>query len=52
MLLHHYNHQAPQEKRKTLRIMQVNIGKGGLANDLALALASEEDIDILLIQEP
>lgn len=52
MSLHHYNHQAPQEKGKTLQIMQVNIGKGGLVNDLALALASEEEVDILLIQEP
>ena len=52
MLLHHYNHLAPQEKGKTLRIMQVNVGRGGPANDLALALAYEKDDDILRIQEP
>ena len=51
MSSHHHNHQTPQEKEKTLRIMQVNVGKGGPANDLALALACEEEIDILLIQE-
>lgn len=32
--------------------MQVNVGRGGPANNLALALAFEEKIDILLIQEP
>lgn len=52
MPLHYHNHQAPQEKVKTLRIMQVNVGRGGPANDLALALAYEEEVDILLIQEP
>ena len=31
--------------------MQVNVEKGGPANDLALALAFEEEIDILQIQE-
>ena len=32
--------------------MQANVGRGGAANDLALALAFEKDIDILLLQEP
>lgn len=32
--------------------MQVNVGRGGPANDLALALAFQEKIDMLLIQEP
>ena len=32
--------------------MQANVGRGGSANDLASALAFEEGIDILLIQEP
>ena len=45
------NHQMRQIC-KTLQIMQVNVGRGGAANDLALAIAFEEDIDILLIQEP
>ncbi len=52
MPLHYHNHQAPREKEKTLWIMQVNIGRGGPANDLTLALAYEEEVDILLIQEP
>lgn len=52
MPLHYHNHQAPQEKRKTLRIMQVNLERGGPANDLALALVCEEKVDILLIQKP
>lgn len=52
MPLHHHNHQAPQEKGKTLRILEVNVGRGGPANDLALVLACEEEVDILLIQEP
>lgn len=52
MPLHYHNHQAPQEKGKTLWIMQVNVGRGGPVNDLALALAYEEQVGILLIQEP
>lgn len=32
--------------------MQANAGRGGAANDLALALAFEKDIDILFLQEP
>lgn len=52
MPLHYHNHQAPQKKGKTLRIMQMNVGRGGPANDLALALAYEKEVDILLIQEP
>lgn len=52
MLLHHYIYQAPQKKRKTLQIMQVNVKKGGPANNLALALACEEEVGILLIQKP
>lgn len=52
MPLHYQNHQAPQKKGKTLRIMQMNVGRGEPANDLALALAYEKEVDILLIQEP
>ncbi len=52
MPLHYHNHQVPKEKRKNLRIIQVNVRRGEPANDLALALAFEEEIDILLIQEP
>lgn len=32
--------------------MQVNIRRGELANDLALALTFEKEVDILLIQKP
>ena len=48
----HPNQQLQHKERNNLRIMQVNVGRGGPANDLALALAFEEKIDILLIQEP
>lgn len=32
--------------------MQVNVGRGGAANDLALTHAFENQYDILLVQEP
>ena len=35
-----------------LKIMQVNVGRGGVANDLALQYAFQDQCDILLIQEP
>lgn len=47
----HSTYQMPQN-RHTLQIMQVNIERGGPANDLALAIGVEENIDVLLIQEP
>ena len=37
---------------KQLKIMQVNVGRGGAANDLALTHAFENQYDILLVQEP
>lgn len=49
---HYQKNQKPQEEGRTLCIMQANVGRGGSANDLASALAFEEGIDILLIQEP
>lgn len=49
MPLHRQKNQKPQEEERTLRIMQANVGRGGSANDLALALAFEEEIEILLI---
>ena len=35
-----------------LRILQVNVGRSAQAQELALAAAHEERIDVLLIQEP
>lgn len=32
--------------------MQVNVGRGEAANDLALQLAYQNNFDIVLIQEP
>ena len=32
--------------------MQANIGRSGLPNDLALAMAFKQQIDMVLIQEP
>lgn len=37
---------------KELKIMQVNVGRGGAANDLALQHGYQNDFDIVLIQEP
>lgn len=44
--------KSHKKKEEPLCIMQANVGRGGSANDLASALAFEEGIDILLIQEP
>lgn len=38
--------------RRSFQIMQATIGRLGPANDLALTMASEQMIDIVLIQEP
>lgn len=35
-----------------LTVMQVNVGRGGPASNLALALGHERGIDIIMIQEP
>lgn len=35
-----------------LTILQLNVGRGAPAHEIALSLASEQTIDILLIQEP
>jgi len=37
---------------KALSIMQANTGRGSEAHDLALSLAFQNRIDIILIQEP
>lgn len=49
------NSQKPHNQKKNpkdLTIMQVNVGKGGPINDLALSLGYEHDMDIIIIQEP
>ncbi|POS86653.1 hypothetical protein EPUL_001479, partial [Erysiphe pulchra] len=38
--------------KPSLRMMQVNVGRSSSAHDIALALANENSIDILLPQEP
>ena len=35
-----------------LRLLQINVGKGGPSHDIALQLAYEDEYDILLVQEP
>lgn len=35
-----------------LKILQVNVGRGGAANDLALQYAFEKEYDLVLIREP
>ena len=42
----------PGKNTKQLTVMQVNVGRGGPANDLALALGYERDMDVIMIQEP
>lgn len=37
---------------KPLKLLQINVSRGGSPHDLALALAQEEHIDLLLVQEP
>ncbi|POS82874.1 hypothetical protein EPUL_005699, partial [Erysiphe pulchra] len=39
-------------KSTPLRIMEVNVGQSFLPHNIALALANENNIDILLLQEP
>ena len=41
-----------QTATRPLSLIQINVGRGGGAHELALALAHEERIDIVLIQEP
>ena len=48
---HHPKHT--HKRRKTLlKILQVNVGRGGTAHDLALQYAFEKECDLVLIQEP
>ncbi|KAI1004369.1 hypothetical protein K3495_g3850 [Podosphaera aphanis] len=39
-------------KLRPLRLVQINVGKGAVSHDLALAFAKEENFDVILIQEP
>ena len=41
-----------QLQAKPLTILQVNVGKGAISHEIALSLASDSRIDIILIQEP
>lgn len=43
---------AKGKHHQALKILQANVGRSGAANDLALALAFEKKIDLVLIQEP
>lgn len=48
---HNARGRTPDSRIKILRIMQANVGRSGLANDLALAMAFEQQTDMVLIQE-
>lgn len=37
---------------KPLMLLQVNVGRGGPSHELALSLSNEEQMDVILIQEP
>lgn len=52
--MQHSRNQQPQTRaQKTeLKILQVNVGRSGIANDLALQYAYQHAFDLLLIQEP
>lgn len=41
-----------KKNQKHLTIKQVNVGRGGAANDLALSLGYKHDMDIIMIKEP
>jgi ribonuclease HI len=41
-----------EREKKTLRVFQANVGKGGPSHDCALALADAEGYEIVLLQEP
>ncbi|KAI0992520.1 hypothetical protein K3495_g15665 [Podosphaera aphanis] len=41
-----------QRRAAPLRIMQVNVGRSSSAHDIALSIANENQLDIILIQEP
>ena len=50
---HTCNGKPTQNKHhQTLRILQINVGRSGIANNLALTMAFEKKIDLFLIQEP
>lgn len=41
-----------QQQRRTLRLLQVNVGKSGPTHDVALNTAFESDAEVVFIQEP
>ena len=48
----HRPKQAHKKRKTLLKILQVNVGRGGVANDLALQYAFVKECDLVLIQEP
>ena len=42
----------PGKNTKQLTVIQVNVRRGGPANDLALALGYKRDMNVIMIQEP
>lgn len=48
----HQLKHAHKKKKPLLKILQVDVGRGGAANDLALQYAFEKKCDLVLIQEP
>ena len=42
----------PRKNTKQLTVMQVNVGRGGPANNLALVLGYKRNMDVIMIQEP
>ncbi len=50
---HNINQQPQTKVKKTeLKVLQVNIGRSGIANDLALQYSYQQKFDLLLIQKP
>ncbi len=50
----HTSQRRPRGRRNSrkLKIIQVNVGRGGAATDLALLHAFENHCDLLMVQEP
>ena len=40
------------KRKRFIRIIQANVGRGSDAHSIGLQIANENDIDILLVQEP
>src|SRR5947207_2070257 len=47
-----YMNRGRPRREKCLQILQANVGRGGPAHEIALQTAWDNQIDVVLIQEP